>query len=70
MGPRSMEREAVDTSEAFAHATDLLRAFIESQDIPPGGTTGTAQEHGEKTAQFLTAMHRTLYDYFRQHEGG
>ena len=31
-----------------------------------GGTSGSAASHGEKTAQFLTAMHRTLYEYFRQ----
>lgn len=56
-------------SEAFKLATELTRTFIESQEIPPGGTTGTAKDHGEKTAQFLTAMHRTFYDYFRQVEG-
>ena len=56
-------------TEAFKLATELVRAFIESQEIPPGGTTGTAKDHGEKTAQFLTAMHRTFYDYFRQAEG-
>lgn len=50
---------------ALALANDMLRAFIASQDIPPGGTTGTAASHGEKTAEFLTAMHRTLYAYFR-----
>lgn len=50
---------------ALALANDMLRAFIESQDIPPGGTTGTAASHGEKTAEFLAAMHRTLYAYFR-----
>jgi hypothetical protein len=56
----------VSKSEAFTLATELLRSFVESQDIPPGGTAGTAKDHGEKTAQFLTAMHRTLYDYFKQ----
>jgi hypothetical protein len=56
-------------TEAFKLATDLVRTFIESQEIPPGGTTGTAKDHGEKTAQFLAEMHRTLYDYFRQVEG-
>jgi hypothetical protein len=53
---------------ALALANDLLRAFIESQDIPPGGTTGTAASHGEKTGEFLAALHRTLYAYFRQVE--
>ena len=56
-------------TEAFKLATELVRVFIESQEIPPGGTTGTAKDHGEKTAQFLTAMHRTLFDYFRQLDG-
>jgi len=59
----------MSNTEAFKLATDLVRTFIESQEIPPGGTTGTARDHGEKTAQFLTAMHRTFYDYFRQIEG-
>ncbi|HET7731772.1 MAG TPA: hypothetical protein VFK48_17245 [Usitatibacter sp.] len=54
--------------DAFKLATDLLAKFIESQEIPPGGTSGSAASHGEKTAQFLTAMHRTLYEYFRQAE--
>jgi hypothetical protein len=49
---------------ALALANDMLRAFIESQDIPPGGTTGTAASHGEKTAEFLAALHRTLYEHF------
>ena len=43
-----------------------MKAFVESQDIPPGGTTGTAARHGEKTAEFIAALHRGLYDYFRQ----
>ena len=59
----------MSNTEAFKLATDLVRTFIESQEIPPGGTTGTAKDHGDKTAQFLTAMHRTFYDYFRQVEG-
>jgi hypothetical protein len=59
----------MSNTEALKLATDLVRTFIESQEIPPGGTTGTAKDHGEKTAQFLTAMHRTFYDYFRQVEG-
>jgi hypothetical protein len=56
----------MDHDDAFELATDLLKSFVESQEIPPGGTKGTAEEHGEKTAQFLTAMHRALYDYFRK----
>ena len=55
----------MDTDKALALANDMLKAFVESQEIPPGGTTGTAASHGEKTAQFLAAMHRTLFDYFR-----
>jgi hypothetical protein len=54
----------MNKAEAFTLATGIVKTFIESQEIPPGGTTGTAKDHGEKTAQFLTAMHRTLYDYF------
>jgi hypothetical protein len=54
----------MDKAKAFVHATELLERFIESQDIPPGGTKGTAREHGEKTAEFLAGLHRGLYDYF------
>ena len=50
---------------ALALANDLLRAFIESQEIPPGGTTGTAASHGQKTGEFLAALHGALYEYFR-----
>jgi hypothetical protein len=56
------------SAEALQTATDLLTAFIECQEIPPGGTTGTAASHGEKTAQFLTAMHRALFEYFKEIE--
>ena len=52
--------------QAYSTATELLKRFIESQDIPPGGTTGTARMHGEKTAEFLAGLHRGLYEYFRQ----
>ena len=55
--------------EAYATATEMLKSFIESQDIPPGGTTGTARMHGEKTAEFLAGLHRGLYEYFRQPRG-
>jgi len=50
---------------ALALANDMLRAFIENQEIPPGGTTGTAASHGQKTGEFLAALHRSLYDHFR-----
>lgn len=53
-------------ADAFRIATELLTAFVQSQEIPGGGTSGTAESHGRKTAQFLTAMHRELYEYFRQ----
>jgi len=53
---------------AVALANELLQAFVENQDIPPGGTSGTAASHGEKTGEFLAALHRTLYQYFRQLE--
>ena len=56
------------TTEALALANELLRTFIEAQEIPPGGTTGTAASHGQKTGEFLTALHRAMYDYFRQLE--
>ena len=52
-------------AEAFRLATEMLAAFIESQEIPPGGTTGTAASHGQKTGEFLAALHKALYDYFR-----
>lgn len=55
--------------DAFKLATDLLANFIENQEIPPGGTSGSAASHGEKTAQFLTAMHRSLYEYFKGFSG-
>ena len=50
---------------AFELATELLTRFIESQEIPPGGTTGSAVSHGEKTGDFLVALHARLYAYFR-----
>ena len=56
----------MNNQQALGLANDFLRAFVENQEIPPGGTTGTAASHGEKTAQFLTALHRTMYEYFRQ----
>jgi hypothetical protein len=55
----------MNSDKALALANEVLKSFVESQEIPPGGTTGTALSHGEKTAQFLTAMHRTLFEYFR-----
>jgi hypothetical protein len=59
----------MDDLQAYATATEMLKRFIESQDIPPGGTTGTARMHGEKTAEFLAGLHRGLYEYFRQNPG-
>jgi len=56
----------MEKATAFALATDILKRFVESQDIPPGGTTGTARDHGEKTAQFLAGLHSALYEYFRK----
>jgi hypothetical protein len=56
----------MEKSTAFALATELLKSFIQSQDIPPGGTKGTAREHGEKTAEFLAGLHQGLYHYFRE----
>ena len=51
--------------EALKTATVLLERFIESQEIPPGGTSGSAASHGQKTGEFLAALHKALYDYFR-----
>ncbi len=53
-------------ADAFKLATELLQLFIESQEIPPGGTTGTAASHGQKTGEFLAALHKSLYEYFRR----
>ena len=58
----------MNSAKALALANEMLKTFIESQEIPPGGTTGTAIAHGEKTAQFLVAMHRSFLEYFRQLE--
>ena len=52
-------------ADAFKLATETLHRFIDSQDIPPGGTSGTAASHGQKTGEFLAALHKALYDYFR-----
>jgi hypothetical protein len=57
-------------SQALRRADELVKAFVENQEIPPGGTSGTAAEHGEKTAQFIAAIHRTLFEYFRQVKDG
>jgi hypothetical protein len=56
--------EAMNSAKALLLANEMLKTFIESQEIPPGGSSGTAISHGEKTAQFLTAMHRELLEYF------
>lgn len=52
-------------AEAFQLATEIVASFVAHQEIPPGGTTGSAASHGEKTAQFIAAMHRELHAYFR-----
>jgi hypothetical protein len=57
-------------AEALRRADELVRTFVENQDIPPGGTTGTAAEHGEKTAQFIVAIHRVLLEYFKGLDDG
>jgi hypothetical protein len=56
----------VKDQDAYKVATEMLARFIEHQEIPPGGTTGTAESHGRKTAEFLAALHQGLYDYFRK----
>jgi hypothetical protein len=50
--------------KAFRLANEMLARFIESQDIPPGGTSGSAASHGQKTGEFLAALHKALYGYF------
>jgi hypothetical protein len=55
----------MDDTTALKRADDLLMAFVQSQDIPGGGASGTATDHGVKTAQFLIGLHRTLHEYFR-----
>lgn len=59
----------MDDTEAFKTATRLLETFIECQEIPPGGTTGSAASHGQKTGEFLAALHQALYDYFKSAGG-
>jgi hypothetical protein len=54
----------VKHAQALQRADELVRVFVENQDIPPGGTSGTAADHGAKTAQFIAAIHRGLYEYF------
>ncbi|HXS52430.1 MAG TPA: hypothetical protein VN782_07860 [Usitatibacter sp.] len=54
---------------AQQYANDLLKAFVQSQDIPGGGATGTATDHGVKTGQFLIGLHKTLHEYFRGLDG-
>ncbi len=55
----------MDDRIALKRADDLLMAFVQSQDIPGGGASGTATDHGVKTAQFLIGLHKTLHEYFR-----
>jgi hypothetical protein len=52
-------------ADALKLATEMLATFIECQEIPPGGTSGSAASHGQKTGEFLAALHKSLYDYFR-----
>jgi hypothetical protein len=52
-------------ADAFKLATEMLATFIESQEIPPGGTSGSAASHGQKTGEFLAALHQALYEHFR-----
>jgi hypothetical protein len=55
----------MDDARALQRADELLLAFVQSQEIPPGGTSGTATDHGVKTAQFLIGIHKTLHEYFK-----
>jgi len=55
----------MDDSRALLRADELLKAFVQSQEIPPGATSGTATDHGVKTAQFLIGIHKTLHEYFK-----
>jgi hypothetical protein len=57
---------AMKDADAYKLATDMLTRFIESQDIPPGGTGGSAASHGQKTGEFLAALHKALYEYFKE----
>ena len=59
----------MDHKIALRRADDLLAAFVQSQEIPGGGTTGTATDHGVKTAQFLIGIHKTLVEYFEGIDG-
>jgi hypothetical protein len=55
----------MDDARALQRADELLIAFVQGQEIPAGGTTGTATEHGVKTAQFLIGIHKTLHEYYK-----
>jgi hypothetical protein len=59
----------MDPRIALKRADDLLMAFVQTQDSPGGGTTGTATDHGVKTAQFLIGIHKTLVEYFEGLDG-
>ena len=52
-------------ADAWKLANDMLARFIEHQEIPPGGTSGTAEAHGRKTGEFLAALHAALYAHFK-----
>jgi hypothetical protein len=78
-GPRDFRRQWEDPNRngelamehriALKRADDLLMAFVQSQEIPGGGTTGTATDHGVKTAQFHIGIHKTLVEYFEGVDG-
>ena len=55
----------MEEARALQRADEILMAFVQSQEIPGGGTTGTATDHGVKTAQFLIGIHKTLHEYFK-----
>ena len=54
----------MENHKALAMANKLLQSFVESQEIP-SATSGTAADHGRKTAEFLVGIHRSLHDYFK-----
>ena len=67
---RAPHGPAMKDADALKLANEMLARFIESQEIPPGGTSGSAASHGQKTGEFLAALHRALYDYYRGIEPG
>ena len=65
-----VDNASMKDSDAFRLATEMLGRFVDSQEIPPGGTSGSAASHGQKTGEFLAALHKALYDYFREAGSG